>query len=392
MASRIAASKGVRLLAAMVVGLVGLGFGGCWTTLGLSSPGAYGVGVRAGIPLVDAERGREIPVTVWYPAPGEPGVSAPDIAPSPDGPFPLIVFAHGLGDSPATLGPLAVHLASHGFVIAAPKFPGSILADPVLDLVNDIVHHPGDVTLVIDAALGIGEPFPVDVSAVIDPHRIGMLGLSNGGLATYLTTFDRELREPRIRIAVTLAGGGGDQFQPLFYDFAWPKPLLIIHGTADALIPYEAVSGAVFERSNWPVRRLTLVGGSHIGYSEGIPVFPGTHPDFLACLFFPPIDPNDPEAGIAFEYLAGRTPDTGVEIDLTTPLPCTFGAQNLPAMTPQRQSKLARAGILAYLLAHFGDTLGEKGRALGFLEHDFNAENEDAFFEKQPPPWSAFFQ
>jgi predicted dienelactone hydrolase len=388
-AASIAGSRGFRFLAIAALACVGLGFDGCWTTADLSAPGRFGIGVRLALPLVDDERERSLPVSLWYPTAGAPGIGVPDAAPSPDGPFPLIVLAHGLGDSPTTLSPLAAHLASHGFVVAAPKFPGSILGDPVLELVNDIVNHPADVSLVIDAALGIGEPFPVDLTAVIDRIRIGMAGLSNGGLATYLTTFDRARNDRRIRVAVTLAGGGGDQFTERFFrQIGRRVPLLIVHGTADALIPYDPVAEAVFDNAPVPLVRLTLIGGSHVGYSTLVPTFPNTHPDTIGCLFFPPIDTDDPEAGVAFEYLASRRPDTGVEIDLDTPLPCTFGAEDLPWMEPARQEQLTHASVLAFLLGHFGDSAAERSNALEFLETLFELENDDVVVEAQPGSWS----
>jgi hypothetical protein len=215
------------------------------------------------------------------------------------------------------------------------------------------------------------------------------MGLSYGGLATYLASFDRELRDSRIEIAVTLAGAGGDFLQPRFYDFVRrPLPLLAIHGTADALVEYDTVAGEVFENANWPTLALELEGGSHIGFVDPAPVIPGTHPDYLACMFFPPVDPSDPAFGEAFAYLAGRIPDTGFAIPGEAPLPCTYGAQTQTSwMELQRQLDLTKAGILAFSLSHFGEDLSTRSKAQTFLYRTFNDENPDATLERKPFSW-----
>jgi hypothetical protein len=215
-----------------------------------------------------------------------------------------------------------------------------------------------------------------------------MMGLSYGGLATYPTSFDRELRDDRIKIAMSLAGGGGDILAPLFSDFVHrPLPLLLLHGNADALVDYETTSRAVFQNADWPTLLISLEGGSHVAYLEGVPVLPGTHPDTLACLFFPEIDPTDPEAGIAFEYLTNRVPDTGVSSLGPAPLPCVFGAQNLPWMPMAQQLILTKVSLAAFALAHFGDTAAKRIDAHVFLHEKLAAENAGVTLEVKPWSW-----
>jgi hypothetical protein len=158
--------------------------------------------------------------------------------------------------------------------------------------------------------------------------------------------------------------------------------LLLIHGTTDALVEFETTTESVFANANWPTYRIELENGSHVGFVEGVPTLPGTHPDFLACLFFPPIDPSDPEAGEAFEYLTSRTPETGFVSPGPAPLPCKYGAQETsPWMVPQRQIELTKVGILAFALSHFGESPSIRAKAGTFLHETFNAENPDATLE-----------
>ncbi len=65
------------------------------------------------------------------------------------GPYPLIVFSHGLGASPAGYRSLLVVWAAAGYVVAAPAFPKTNSA--ATDGINpgDFANQPADVTAVI---------------------------------------------------------------------------------------------------------------------------------------------------------------------------------------------------------------------------------------------------
>jgi predicted dienelactone hydrolase len=329
--------------------------------------GQHAVGHVPSIPMVDTERDRRFEGFLWYPAEGAAGTVVTKGVPSRLGPRPLLVMAHGLGGAPADTAALAEHLASYGYVVAGPKFPGSF-EDGTNELLGDIVHHPGDVRLTIDAALGRNELFPAGLRGLVDPERIGMFGLSYGGLATYLTTFDHELRDPRIRLAATLAGGAGDLFEPPFYEAVDPQvPLLVIHGSADALIDFDSVAGTVFRNAPAPKYLIRLEGGTHMGFGDGLPTLPFLHPDRLACFFFPAIDEDDPETGQAFRQLASRGPALGVSSEPKAPLPCSYGAEGLAWMPPAEQLALTKLALLHFLGSHFGEDPAAREQAQASL-------------------------
>ena len=117
--------------------------------------GAFPVGVRTLTMRDDARGGRELTVEVWYPAadsfrgwdldetagdtytiaPGLPEMrqqAVRDAGPA-DGRFPLIVHCHGANGDRRDKTFLCTHLASHGYVIASPNFPGDTIADMVRD-------------------------------------------------------------------------------------------------------------------------------------------------------------------------------------------------------------------------------------------------------------------
>ncbi len=97
----------------------------------LAAPGPFAVGITT-LTLVDPSRPtaasgayagspvRTLVTDVYYPS-TTGGRGAP-LDPS-GGPFPLLVFAHGLGGARTNFAATLTHLASRGYVVVAPDFP-----------------------------------------------------------------------------------------------------------------------------------------------------------------------------------------------------------------------------------------------------------------------------
>ncbi len=100
---------------------VSLANAGAVTPLPLAEPGPYSVGTRD-VAFIDERRdGREIEVTLWYPATEAAENAAPDRSHAP---YPLILYSHGDGGSRIELKYLMQHLASHGFFVGAMEQKG----------------------------------------------------------------------------------------------------------------------------------------------------------------------------------------------------------------------------------------------------------------------------
>lgn len=145
---------------------------------------------------------RVLPVTIWYPAAaagrgttyrtalsGEdakdvlftvPGLATPSSR-AAAGRFPLVILAHGYGNTPEVLSWLGENLASKGYVVVAPAF-----RDPPISIRTDaaragpIARRPLDVAFVTAEAqrrarLNRGLP------AGVDPERVALIGYSMGG-------------------------------------------------------------------------------------------------------------------------------------------------------------------------------------------------------------------
>jgi dienelactone hydrolase len=194
---------------------------------------------------------RTLVTTVWYPA----GGSGPATA-SGHGPYPLIVFAHGLGGSPQEYARLLTAWAAAGYVVAAPLFPLSSSETPGGPDGGDIGNQPGDMSFVIDQVLKASATANGPLSGLVDPNSIGAAGHSNGAITTLGLVANSCCRDPRVKAAIIMAGTteglGRGQYQ---LDEA--PPLLIVQDLHDGLIPY-ADAIAVFNQARGPKALLAL--------------------------------------------------------------------------------------------------------------------------------------
>ena len=160
----------------------------------------------------DAARGRDIPVRITYPSDAR-------------GPFPVIVFSHGLGGSRDGYRYLGECWASHGYVSVHIQHPGSdaevlkslrpyramqkAAKDP-----DNILNRPKDVSFAIDrlTALNVEAGWPL--RGKLDLSRLGVGGHSFGAY-TALAASGRvligarggrlDLSDPRIMACVAMS-------------------------------------------------------------------------------------------------------------------------------------------------------------------------------------------
>lgn len=174
---------------------------------------------------------RTIPTVLLYPGRSGGGEAAPAAHVEPR---PLVVWLNGLGGRATAGDPLLLALYEAGYVVAAPNIPE--IAEPVAHP-GGYVHQPADVSAVIDALTAPVGGMPGDLAAIVDLERVGVAGHSIGGSGVYGVAFHDCCRDERISAAVAFAApridfdGGQFRFSGL--------PLLILHGSADQIIPLE---------------------------------------------------------------------------------------------------------------------------------------------------------
>ncbi len=245
---------------------------------------------------------RTLPVLVLYPAEGDPGDGeATADAPAEPGPWPLVVFSHGLGGTgPAYAATLRVW-ASAGYVVVAPTYPLSAAGSPAGPQAPDLANQPDDVSVLIDWALDRPDGDPL--AGTVDPERVGISGHSLGGFTSLGAGYNPCCRDERIDAVAEWAGsyvpglGGPDDPEggPAVED---GPPLLIVHGDADGTVPYDRAA-AVAEEVGPPWWLVTLVGGEHIPpYVTGLADPTSTVATLATLDFFDAFLKDDP-AGIS---------------------------------------------------------------------------------------------
>lgn len=273
-------------------------------------PGSYPVGnTRITVPAGD----RELLVELWYPADGDAGNAAmkghpieefvpagPDRdtlvgllaalspageigtrrqtrsadggAPSLDGPFPLLVFSHCFNCVRFSTFSVAEHLASHGFIVAAPDHAGGTLFDDLAGNGDDLTEESlqrrrDDLGAVLDAVLAPGAPaLPPGLQGKIDDTRVGAYGHSFGA-----ATVGRLAQEdPRVRAALPIAAPVQNPLFPNTHVADIHVPLLAILAEEDNSIGTFGNQLIVdnFNAQNPPARLVRVKDAGHWGFTD----------------------------------------------------------------------------------------------------------------------------
>jgi predicted dienelactone hydrolase len=215
------------------------------------APGPFTVG-HTTLSLSDATRARPLLTDVWYPT-----------APAARR-FPLVLVAHGNCGSRTNYRFLTAHVASHGFVVAAPDFPGLTRTDcqngasrgdfpsgPPLDLVflHTTLHDRDGPAATIARAVG--------------GRRTGLIGHSLGGLAV----LEAALRDAHLRAVVALAPAAAASLGVELSASRPRRPILVVGGGADDTVPF-TVTTRFFAALEAPAVLVGIAGGTHAGFTD----------------------------------------------------------------------------------------------------------------------------
>ena len=265
---------------------------------------------------VPATDGRELPVAIYYPAPGAAdGVVRTNTSILRDRVWPLLVFVHGTSMTGERYEELTAAMASAGYVVVSPTFPGTSADAPGGPNPALYAGQPADVSYVITRMLEISARPEGPLAGRLDPSSVGVFGQSTGGDVAMALTHEC-CRDDRVRAVAALAGTQylrpGQPNFPIEGYFASPTvPLLLIHGDADAITPY-GDSGLAYEQAPSPKFRATMLGADHLQPSGAA----GSHPSFdasvaLLSAFFEAyaVGPNPPpQAEVDAVVAAGTVP------------------------------------------------------------------------------------
>ncbi|HZP56393.1 MAG TPA: dienelactone hydrolase family protein [Dehalococcoidia bacterium] len=338
-----------------------------------TQPGPFAVGVTT-VEVVDTSRPtaangsfpgspeRRMKVEVWYPAvPDASRADGRDLTlDASDAPYPLIVFAHGFTASRVQSTTYTRHLASHGYVVAAPDFPLTSGGAPGGPRIADLVNQPKDVSFVIDRMLAFSDEDGNRFHGAIDAAHIGLTGHSLGAFTTILALYGPD-RDPRIDAALPLSGSGclltPGETQGV------TTPVMFMIGSDD-LIVAPAGNRRAYDLAHAPRYWVELVGGGHVRFADA--------------------DIDDARVlGPLQRVLSGGNGGASAGTPVSAPTPragdvtsCAFPAESPgdPPITLARQQELLRAFATPFFDAY----LRGSADAERFLDDDLPALTKDA--------------
>jgi len=227
--------------------------------------GADRTGAVGDLPVVREERTIVDGSRPTEPKPDRPHLAAASrtlplvvLRPRDGGPYPLVVWSHGLGSAGMERNDTLERWASAGYVVMAPTFPLSSHSTDSSDLAN----QPADVAFVV-AAIRFAATDRTDVlHGKVDGDCVALAGHSLGGGTTMAAAYDPCCSAIDPDALVDIAGVlVADTPNGRLVDMA-PIPMLIVHGDSDRTVPY-AQSQQVAASMHGPTWFLTFTGGGH---------------------------------------------------------------------------------------------------------------------------------
>jgi dienelactone hydrolase len=210
---------------------------------------------------------RTLLVRIYYPAKSAQSDKPLDNAPADKkhGPYPIILFSHGLYATGEVYEDVLKTWASAGYVIAAPDYPLSNAkargGTSFTKGVQDTKNQPADATFVINEVVKLdkqGKRF-----GGIDVKRMGASGHSLGGITTYGLGYSACCRDKRIKAAMPMSGMAGI-VEPIEQYFQNGRtPLLALHGDSDGTVVIAADLNT-FARAQSPKYFVTFIGAGHV--------------------------------------------------------------------------------------------------------------------------------
>ncbi|MEP5568322.1 MAG: hypothetical protein ABJN62_10845 [Halioglobus sp.] len=290
------------------------------------------------------------------------------------GPFPLIVYSHGFSSTRDGGAYLAEQLASMGYVVVAVNYPLTYFEAPGGPNPRDVVNQPADISFLIDSLLQQSETSGDPLEGMIDETRIGATGISLGGMTTALVSFHPEMRDPRIRAALSIAGPTA-VFKKSFFQHA-DLPFLMLAGDIDALVPYPTNAAPVLDKVQ-ASQLVTLTAGSHTGFAGPAAVLRWmNNPDALGCYM---VKRNIDEALEEPWYELIGSQEQGIdhqavnELCLMDPLP--------PAMNVLRQHMISLVVVSSFFDSHFAPDRQTRDSAQSYLRQTLAKELSDVSYQ-----------
>lgn len=236
---------------------------------------------------------RRIDSVIWYPAvetegrrPLDATLFAVPGAAAARGRFPVVVFSHAAASSPVQSAFLTAHLASHGFVVAAPSHPGSTFDDCLgcggvermrALLEDSAANRPAEVSAMLDVLAAMDRDAASLLYGAVDTGRAAVIGHSWGGYTAIVAA----TRDTRFRAAVAMAPVVNATLEQV--ERALRVPVMVMGSRLDDVTPFPPQEG-LFKALPAGIPRYLVAFplGGHTAYSGLCPAdSPGCRPGEL---------------------------------------------------------------------------------------------------------------
>lgn len=285
---------------------------------------------------------------------------------------PLLIYTHGFMSFYQEGLYLVRFLASHGYTVVAVDYPLTGFHAPDGPLMRDIVNQPGDVSFLIDNLLQRNADPDDALYTTIDPKKIAVAGTSLGGLTVIMATFHRNMRDPRIAAAISIAGPTS-LFTADFFTSS-DVPFLMIYGTGDVIIPYNTNATPVL-RKHPDTIIVSLQDASHAGFAQPASTLMRfiSNPDVVGCravkegLKDELAGQNDQFMSLLGSAKDGIDMNAKIEFCSSPPIPV--------AMQAARQHMFTTLASYAFLESVFANSDRLRDTARHYLQETLPAEN-----------------
>jgi dienelactone hydrolase len=242
-------------IALLVLGIAGVAH----AAADLAEKGKLAVGV-ATVSVVDQTReGRTLPVEIWYPA-----LKAERGAQPTGKRYPLILMAHGLCGSRLNYEYLTTHLASWGFVVAAPDFTGiTDAACAAMQVTATFDDLPQDLAFVCRVLHDTTGPL-AEWASQVRGAPTGLVGHSLGGRAVVVAPTIEKSFTTVVGLAPAVQAADAQLVADLTQHVAW----MMMGGTADALVGFTSWTEPFFQGLLAPAFLVRVTDGTHDGFSD----------------------------------------------------------------------------------------------------------------------------
>lgn len=238
-----------------------------WYPAAEGTTGEVSYDVRDFVPeSVRAVLTADVPATYTF-----AGARDAQVADAPDASFPIVLFSHGFSGMRLQSTFLTAHLASWGFVVAAPDHASSDLANVLGGTASgDREESVGDLLRTLDQVQILHLTDTLGWGDKIDDTRVVAVGHSAGGGTVVGAAMDDRIAA-YVSLASGLALGRGEEgaTTTTIDPAAVPqRPSLFMAGSLDAVVPAETVTIPSFEAAATPSWLWVIDGVGHNGFDD----------------------------------------------------------------------------------------------------------------------------